>query len=167
MRVIKQIIIYTDGACSGNPGQGGYAAALIYGEQRKEMSGGFRRTTNNRMEIMAAIVGLESLKQPCAVKLYTDSKYLVDSITLGWAKRWKAKNWKTEKGTRLNADLWARLLEVCARHEVKFHWVRGHADNADNARCDALAVQAARCKDLPVDSGYEAAQLRVQPILEI
>ena len=151
----KEVTIYTDGACSGNPGPGGYAAVLLSGGHRKELSGGFRRTTNNRMELRAAIAGLQSLRQPCVVRLYTDSRYLVDSVMLGWAKRWQAKNWKHKDGTRLNADLWQLLLAACSPHEVRFLWVRGHASDVENERCDALAVLAAQQPDLPPDPGYE------------
>ena len=154
--VLKTVTIYTDGACSGNPGRGGYGVVLIYGTQRKEMAGGFRLTTNNRMEIIAAITGLRTLKERCAVKLHTDSRYVVDSITKGWAKRWRLKAWKMPGGgVRPNADLWQQLLDECARHAVEFVWVRGHASNVENNRCDELAVAAARGKDLPVDVGYE------------
>ncbi len=162
---LKTVTIYTDGACSGNPGRGGYGVVLIHGDQRKELAGGFRLTTNNRMEIIAAVMGLQSLKQRCAVKLYTDSRYVVDSITKGWAKRWRAKDWKVPGGgVRPNADLWVHLLEQCTRHEVRFVWVRGHASNRENNRCDELAVQAARGRDLPEDGGYgEAKETVVAP----
>ena len=130
---------------------------LIHRGRRKERAGGFRRTTNNRMEILAAVTGLQSLKQRCAVTLYTDSRYVVDSITKGWAQRWRVKGWKMPGGgQRPNADLWERLLGQCALHEVKFVWVRGHASNVENNRCDELAVQAARGENLPVDEGYAA-----------
>ncbi len=116
---------------------------LLHGSRRKELAGGFRLTTNNRMEIVAAITGLQSLTQPCVVTLYTDSRYVVDSITKGWAKRWRAKAWKMPGGgVRLNADLWANLLEQCARHVVEFVWVRGHAGDAMNERADRLATRA-------------------------
>ena len=151
----KEVKIYTDGACSGNPGPGGYGVVLLSGSHRKERSGGFRRTTNNRMELWAAITGLQSLRQPCRVQLYTDSRYLVNSVMLGWARGWQAKDWKHKGGTRVNADLWALLLELCSRHEVTFLWVRGHASDVENARCDALAVLAARQPDLVPDPGYE------------
>ena len=155
---LKAVTIYTDGACSGNPGRGGYGVVLIHAEQRKELAGGFRLTTNNRMEIIAAITGLQSLKERCAVKLHTDSRYVVDSITKGWAKSWRAKNWRMPGGdTRPNADLWVQLLDQCARHEAQFIWVRGHAGNRENNRCDELAVQAARGEDLPTDAGYRQA----------
>ena len=155
MSELETISIYTDGACSGNPGRGGYGVVLLHGAHRKELAGGFRLTTNNRMEIAAVLAGLGSLRRRCAVELHTDSRYVVDSVTKGWAKRWRAKGWKMPgSGTRPNADLWERLLDECARHEVRFIWVRGHASNRENNRCDELAVQAARGSDLPVDEGY-------------
>ena len=119
------------------------------------MAGGYRRTTNNRMEIMAAIVGLEALKRRCRIRLHTDSKYLQQSISLGWAKRWRAKGWIHQDGRRLNWDLWERLLNACAAHDVEFLWVRGHAGNPENERCDFLSTQAAQGRDLPVDALYE------------
>ena len=128
---------------------------LLSGAHRRELSGGYRRTTNNRMELLAALTGLRSLRYRCAVKLYTDSRYLVDSMMLGWAKRWQAKDWKVKGETRVNADLWKALLDECLRHDVEFLWVRGHANDLENQRCDELAVLAARGVDLPVDSGYE------------
>lgn len=134
---------------------GGYAAVLLCEGRRKEVSGGCRRTTNNRMEIMAAIAGLEALKQRSSVKIHTDSRYLQDSISLGWAQRWRAKEWKKGDGKRPSWDLWARLLDLCARHDAEFVWVRGHAGDTENERCDFLSVQAAQAKDLPADSGYE------------
>ena len=152
---IKQVTIYTDGACLGNPGPGGYGVVLLCGGRRKELSGGYRRTTNNRMELMAAIVGLEALKQECSVKIHTDSRYLQQSISLGWASKWRAKNWKKGSGRRPSWDLWERLLDLCAGHDVEFAWVRGHAGDTENERCDFLSVQAAQRKDLPADSGYE------------
>lgn len=151
----EPVTIYTDGACLGNPGPGGYAAVLIQGKHRKEISGGFRRTTNNRMEIMAAIAALELLKQRCTVRVHTDSRYVQQSIGLGWAKRWQAKAWKDKEGKRLNWDLWERLLAVCARQEVAFVWVRGHAGDTENERCDVLSVQAAQGRNLPPDAAYE------------
>ena len=152
----KEVIIYTDGACLGNPGSGGYGVVLLYSQHRKELSGGFRLTTNNRMEIMAAIVGLLALKTKCYVTLYTDSKYLVDAVMKGWAKRWQANGWKRNKKEKAkNPDLWQQILDLCAQHEVKFVWVKGHAGNRENEYCDRLAVKAAQQKDLPADPGYE------------
>ena len=155
MDSIKTVEIYTDGACLGNPGPGGYGVVLLCGDLRKELSGGYRLTTNNRMEIMAAIVGLRSLKYPCAVTLYTDSQYVVNAMTKGWAKKWQANNWhrnKTEKA--VNPDLWEQMLALCKEHEVTFRWVRGHAGNVENERCDRLAVTAAKQPDLEPDLGY-------------
>jgi ribonuclease HI len=153
---MKQIKLYTDGACSHNPGPGGYGVVLIYGSNRKELSGGFRRTTNNRMEILAAIVGLEALKEPCHVTLYSDSQYLVDSIMKGWAIRWQAKGWmRNNKEKAINPDLWERLLELCKIHKVQFEWVRGHAGHKENERCDTLATAAVQGSDLAVDEAYE------------
>ena len=152
----KHVDIYTDGACLGNPGPGGYGAVLLYGGHRKELSGGFRLTTNNRMEIMAVIVGLEELQEPCSVSLYSDSQYVVNAISKGWAKRWKANGWKrNSKGEKaLNPDLWDKMLDLCGKHEVTFKWVKGHSGNKENERCDSLAVDSAKMKELPADSGY-------------
>ncbi len=133
--------IFTDGACSGNPGPGGYGAILRVGEHIKEISGGESDTTNNRMELMGVISALSALKYPCDVVLTTDSKYVVDSVTKGWAKSWKAKGWiKSDKKPALNADLWDRLLNLLEIHNVKFVWVKGHAGHPENERCDQLAV---------------------------
>ena len=148
--------MYTDGGCIGNPGPGGYGVVLLSDSHRKELSGGFRLTTNNRMELMAAIVGLETLKVPCEVTLYSDSKYLVDAMELGWAKRWQSNGWRRNKNEKaVNPDLWQRLLDVCKKHEVKFRWVKGHAGNPENERCDYLANTTAMQKNLPVDEGYQ------------
>ena len=152
----KQVTIYTDGSCRKNPGSGGYGVVLLYGEHRKELSGGFQCTTNNRMEILAAIVGLEALKEPCQVALYSDSQYVVNAISKGWAKRWQSNNWmRNKEDNALNPDLWERLLRLCDRHRVTFHWVRGHAGNVENERCDQLAVAAAKGSNLALDEGYE------------
>ena len=152
----KKVSIYTDGGCLGNPGPGGYGVVLRYGPHEKRLSAGFRRTTNNRMEIMAAIAGLEALKDPCRVTLYSDSKYLVDAMTLGWVTRWKANGWKRNKTDRaVNVDLWERLLDACRPHDVRFQWVKGHAGHPENEACDALANQAATGPDLPPDEPYE------------
>jgi ribonuclease HI len=151
----KSVTIYTDGACLRNPGAGGYGVVVVQGRHRKELSGGYRKTSSNRMEIMAAIAGLEALTEQCVVTLYTDSKYLQQSISLGWAIKWRAKDWKKENGERLNRDLWERLLDLCAKHDVEVLWVRGHAGNIENERCDVLANQAAMKKDLPPDTYYE------------
>ena len=155
MEKIKHVTIYTDGACLGNPGPGGYAAVLIYKGRRKEVSGGYARTTNNRMEIMAAIAGLETLKGKCKATIYSDSEYLVKAMSRGWVRKWRANGWKRNKRERaLNSDLWERLLRLCDRHEVRFSWVKGHADTAENRRCDELAMQAAQQPNLPEDEGY-------------
>jgi ribonuclease HI len=152
---LKKVTIYTDGACQGNPGPGGYGVVLLYGGRRRELSGGFRHTTNNRMEVLAAIEGLSALRERCAVSLYTDSQYLSNAITKGWAKRWKANGWKRNKDEyAVNPDLWERLLDLCAFHLVEFIWVRGHAGNPENERCDYLSVTAALGKDLPEDTEY-------------
>jgi ribonuclease HI len=152
----KNVVIYTDGACTGNPGPGGYGVVLLYDHHRKELSGGFRRTTNNRMEMMAAIVGLQTLNQPCEVTLHSDSKYLVDAMTQGWARKWQANGWKrNKKDYAKNPDLWQQLLDLCNHHQVIFRWVKGHAGHAENERCDQLAVAASRATNLPVDDGYD------------
>jgi len=151
----NKVIIYTDGACLGNPGPGGYGAVLLYNDHRKELSGGFRLTTNNRMEIMAAIVALTTLKRSCEVTLYTDSQYVVNALTKGWAERWRANGWKRNKKEKaLNCDLWEQLLNLCRRHKIEFVWVRGHADNRENELCDLLASEAAQGQNLPPDTGY-------------
>ena len=143
----KHIIIYTDGSSLGNPGPGGYGAVLRFGEHSRELSGGFRHTTNNRMEILAAIEGLRALKMPCKVTLHTDSQYLVNAINKGWVRKWKAKGWmRNKKEKALNVDLWRQLLPLLDTHEVEFVWVRGHAGNPDNERCDVLAKTAASQK---------------------
>ena len=137
---MKKVTIYADGACSGNPGPGGYGTVLIYGEHRKEMSGYSENTTNNRMEITSVIKGLEALKEPCEVDVYSDSRYVVDAINKKWAVSWQSKNWMKDKTTpRLNADLWKVLLGLLAKHKVAFHWVKGHDGNIENERCDELA----------------------------
>lgn len=138
---MKQVILYTDGACSGNPGPGGWGAILMFGPHKKELSGGETATTNNRMELTGVIEGLKALKEPCDVQLYSDSKYVIDALEKGWAKGWRAKNWvKSDKKPALNSDLWAILLELYDYHSVTLHWVKGHASNPYNNRCDELAV---------------------------
>lgn len=150
---MKKITIYSDGACSGNPGPGGYGVILKFNEIEKELSGGFRNTTNNRMEIMGAIVGLEALKEPCEVTVVTDSQYLVNAIEKGWARKWRSKGWmRNNKERALNPDLWERLLRVIDKHKVQFQWIRGHAGHAENERCDRLAVAAASAPNLPEDN---------------
>lgn len=138
---MKQVEVYTDGACSGNPGPGGWGAILRYGGVEKELTGYNRETTNNRMELTAAIRGLEALKEPCRVKLYTDSQYLAKAINQGWLKSWKKNGWKkSDKKPVLNVELWKQLDSQLARHTVAIHWVKGHAKNKYNNRCDALAT---------------------------
>ena len=138
---MKHVDIYTDGACRGNPGKGGWGAILIYGKNKKEMSGGERQTTNNRMELMAAIEALSILKEPCEVTLTSDSKYLVDAITKGWLESWKKNGWrKADRSEVLNVDLWQKLLVQLDRHKVTFVWVHGHTGHEYNERCDVLAT---------------------------
>jgi len=150
-----QVIVYTDGGAIGNPGPGGYGAVILQAGQRKELSGGYRLTTNNRMELTAAIEALSALEKPSQVTLHTDSKYLVDAVTQGWAKRWRANGWKRNKSDKaLNPDLWQKLLTLLEKHQVEFVWVKGHAGNRENERCDRLAVQAAKGKNLLEDKGY-------------
>ena len=154
---MKNVDIYTDGACSGNPGAGGYGAVLLYNGARKELSAGYRTTTNNRMEMLAVIKALECLKEPCSVTLYSDSKYVVDSVTKGWVYSWQKKNWiKSDKKKALNVDLWERLLPLLKKHDVSFVWVKGHADNVENERCDELARTALAGENLLEDSNYNA-----------
>ena len=158
---VKQVTIYTDGACIGNPGPGGFGVVMIYGDKRKELSGGFRRTTNNRMELMAAIVALESLKEICQVTLYSDSRYVVESFGSGAAERWRANGWmRDRKNPALNVDLWSRLLTVAARQQVRMVWVQGHDGQRENERCDQLSVQAAKVSGLLPDSAYEEQKTR-------
>ncbi len=152
---LKHVAIYTDGVCLGNPGRGGYGVVLLHGEHRRELSSGFRLTTNNRMEILACIVGLRSLKEPSAVTLYSDSQYVINSISKGWARRWKKNNWKRGDEDVRNPDLWQQMLDLCDKHKVKFNWVRGHAGNKENERCDQLAREASLSRDLAIDSFYE------------
>ncbi len=137
----KEVLVYTDGACSGNPGPGGWAAILVYGNREKELSGGEESTTNNRMELTAVVSALEALKEPCAVKLYSDSKYIVDAVELGWLKAWQARGWKkSDNDEAKNLDLWKRLVPLLKIHDVSFFWVKGHAESEYNRRCDGLAV---------------------------
>lgn len=139
---MREVFIYTDGACSGNPGPGGWAAILMYKGTEKLISGGERETTNNRMELTAVIEALRALKEPCLVQLYSDSKYVVDALEKGWARNWKARGWvKSDKKPALNKELWDELLKLCDVHQLHCHWVKGHADNEYNARCDAAAVK--------------------------
>ena len=139
--MMKQVTIYTDGACSGNPGPGGWGAILEWNGREKELSGGERETTNNRMELSGVIFALSALKEPCAVDLYTDSKYVFDAVDKGWVYTWRKNGWrKADKKPALNVDLWERLLPLLEKHRVTWHWVKGHAENEKNNRCDALAV---------------------------
>ena len=138
---MKTVTIYTDGACSGNPGPGGWGAILRYKGIERELSGGERKTTNNRMELSGVIAALGALKEPCIIELYSDSKYVVDALTKGWALAWRKKGWiKADKKPALNSDLWELLLALTEKHELHCHWVKGHAENEFNNRCDALAV---------------------------
>ena len=138
---MKRVTIYTDGACSGNPGPGGWAAILMYKDKRRELSGGCVNTTNNRMEMTAAIMALKALKEPCSVDLYTDSAYLSNCFNEHWIDNWVRRGWKkADKKPALNPDLWETLLDLTDRHEMRYHWVKGHADNEYNNRCDRLAV---------------------------
>lgn len=149
------IIIYTDGACTGNPGKGGYGAVIIDGDRREELAAGYQLTTNNRMEMMGAIAALESLKSNSKVKLHSDSKYIVDAVIKGWAKKWQANGWRrNKKEMAKNPDLWQELLDLCKIHDVEFVWVKGHAGIPENERCDQLAVAAAHGDDLAIDHGY-------------
>ena len=152
---MKNVEIYTDGACSGNPGAGGYGALLIYGSAKKELSEGYRMTTNNRMEMLAVIKALEALKEPCHVVLYSDSKYVIDAITKGWVAKWKQNGWQRNKKEKAsNVDLWEAMLIQLERHDVTFQWVKGHADNPGNERCDALARAAILSDNLQDDENY-------------
>jgi ribonuclease HI len=157
MSELKEVTIYTDGACIGNPGSGGYGVVLLYLNHRKELSGGFRHTTNNRMEIFAVLIGLQALKTRCKVTVYSDSQYVVDTMNLGWANKWRSNNWqRTKSEMAKNFDLWENLLTLCSQHEVKFIWIKGHANNVENERCDQLSIQAASSKDLAVDEVFES-----------
>ncbi|MBQ7362856.1 MAG: ribonuclease HI [Clostridia bacterium] len=137
---MKEVSLYTDGACRGNPGPGGWGAILVYGAHERELSGGERETTNNRMELMAAISGLGALKERCSVTLYSDSKYIVDAYLEGWVDGWRAKGWRRGREPLKNPDLWERLVALTDYHEVKFVWVKGHNGHSYNERCDALAT---------------------------
>ena len=139
---MKTVEIYTDGACSGNPGPGGWGAILNYNGIEKELSGGEKQTTNNRMELTGVISALSALKEPCIVELWSDSKYVIDALEKGWAQGWRKRGWvKSDKKPALNPDLWEQLLDLTAKHEMHYHWVKGHADNEKNNRCDQMAVE--------------------------
>lgn len=153
---LDNVTLYTDGAASGNPGPGGYGAVLLCQAHRKELSGGFKRTTNNRMEILGVIMGLRALKRPCRVTVYSDSRYVVDAIEKRWLEHWKARGWrKADRQPVLNRDLWQQLDELLATHQVRFHWVAGHRGNPENERCDTLAVAAYGRPNLPDDPGFD------------
>jgi ribonuclease HI len=151
---MSELIIYTDGASRGNPGPGGYGTILKWGSKEKELSQGYRKTTNNRMELMAVIAGLEALnKHGLRIAVYSDSQYVVKAVEQGWLKNWITTNFK---GGKKNRDLWTRFYELSQKHQIRFHWVKGHADNPFNNRCDLLATTAADSKNLLIDAGYEA-----------
>lgn len=159
MKNKKHVIIYTDGGAIGNPGPGGYGAVLLFGDNCRELSGGFRLTTNNRMELTAAIEALKALKTPCKVTLHSDSQYVVNGINKGWAKKWRANGWmRNKKDPALNPDLWQQLLELCEKHDAAFVWVKGHAGIAENERCDHLTQEAIKSGNLAIDAAYERSQ---------
>ena len=153
---MKQVTIYTDGACKGNPGPGAYGVVMMFGEHRKEVSAGYQLTTNNRMELLAAITALELLQQPCKVDLHSDSKYLVQAINDNWIAGWQKKGWVNSKKEPVkNQDLWRRLLTVMEPHQISWHWVKGHAGNVENERCDELANEAVVGEKLLEDEGFD------------
>ena len=141
---MKKVRIYTDGACSGNPGPGGWGAILIYGGNEKELSGGEAATTNNRMELISVITALQALREPCEVELYTDSQYITNAVNLGWLSSWQRRGWSRKGGEVKNLDLWVKLVPLLETHKVKFVWVKGHAENEYNNRCDKIAVMERR-----------------------
>jgi len=154
---LKKLKIYTDGACSGNPGKGGYGVILVFNKYRKELSGGYRLTTNNRMEIISIIIGLEALTKLCNVTIYSDSRYVVDTMNKGWVSKWQSNNWKRNKQEiAKNSDLWKRLLDLCTKHNVQFIWVKGHSGHPENERCDQLAVLASKRMELFIDKVFES-----------
>jgi len=156
------VVIYTDGGCSYNPGPGGYGAVILRDGQRQEISGGYRLTTNNRMELAGCIEALKALKVRSSVVVYSDSKYVVDAVTKSWARKWRKNGWmRTKTDAAENYDLWEQLLDLCDKHDVQFLWVKGHAGNPENECCDRLAVAAAAGKNLPPDKNYEAGSTRV------
>lgn len=161
---MKNVTIYSDGACSGNPGPGGYGVVLIFNQHRKELSKGYRYTTNNRMELMAVIAALKSLKEPSRVTIHSDSKYIVDAINKGWARRWRSKGWKrNNKKWAENVDLWEKLLRLIEEHDVRFNWVKGHQGLRENERSDQLAVEASQSEHLSVDKAFESGQTQPKP----
>ena len=152
---MKNVTIYTDGAAKGNPGPGGYGTLLVHNGKSRALSGGFSRTTNNRMELLAAITGLEALTSPCQVTLHSDSRYLVDAMTKGWLRGWKARRWSRANNLPLkNTDLWQRLDAATTTHDITWRWVKGHAGHPENERCDTLADSAARSPNLPPDTAF-------------
>ncbi len=154
--MLKEIQLFTDGSCLGNPGPGGYGVVLKYKQHIKELSAGYQLTTNNRMELLAVIVGLQALKETCIVTVTTDSKYVKQGM-MEWIEGWKRKNWKTASKTPVkNVDLWKQLDTLCQNHQVSWEWVKGHAGHPENERCDEIARLAAEQSDLLIDSGYEA-----------
>ena len=153
---MRRVVIHTDGACKGNPGPGGYGIVMVCGRHRLELSKGYTRTTNNRMELLATIVALETLKEPCEIELLSDSRYVIDAMTKNWIKAWKAKGWRTAaNGPVKNQDLWLRLSTAAESHKVTWKWLRGHAGHKENERCDVLAVTAATGRGLLVDAGFD------------
>ena len=150
-----RIVVYTDGGCIGNPGPGGYGIVILGGGKRLEMSGGFAYTTNNRMELTACIVALQSIQESLPITLYSDSQYVVNGISLNWANKWRINGWRKSNGDKAeNQDLWESLLNVCSQHSVEFVWVRGHVGTIENERCDQLSMHAALGRELPIDNGY-------------
>ena len=160
---MKRVTIYTDGACQGNPGPGGYGVVLIYGSARRELSAGYRCTTNNRMELTALTKALQALKAPCHVEIVSDSRYLLDALTEGWITKWRRNGWRTvTKQPVPNRDLWEELDRLLARHKPCYRWVKGHAATTENNRCDALAVAASRASGLLIDEMYEAYEAQAE-----
>ncbi|MDE2717883.1 MAG: ribonuclease HI [Chloroflexota bacterium] len=157
---MKKVKLYSDGGCRPNPGPGGYGVVLLFGEYRKELSGGYRNTTNNRMELMASIKGLETLKEKCTVEIHSDSKYVICPLSDGRAPQWRANGWRlNSREYAKNPDLWERLLELCESHEVTYYWVKGHSGDSENDRCDQLATEARSQPNLPPDQPYERSLL--------
>ncbi len=153
---MKRVIIYTDGGCKGNPGPGGYGAVLLFGQHRKELAAGYALTTNNRMELRAAIAALEQLREPCTVELHSDSKYLIDTVSKKWLDGWIRRGWKTaDKKPVKNQDLWQQLIAAIKPHQITWHWVKGHAGNPENERCDELTNIVVQKGPLPEDTGYQ------------
>ena len=153
---MKEVMLYTDGSSRGNPGPGGYGALLVYKGKEREISGGYKKTTNNRMELMAVISGIEALSEPCRIRVYSDSKYVIEAMDKGWIHGWRAKGWSRGKNPLKNVDLWKRLYKAVSGHEIAWNWVKGHAGHSENERCDTLAVNAGMADDLPMDEGWVA-----------